>query len=442
MTKKIYFMLILAVAGIAGAKAQMRIGGSEMPNQSAVLDLNPDDNVSAGHATLGLALPRVNLRDSGDAFPLVSHVEGMTVYNMATAGDVKPGVYINNGVKWLRQLNSDTPVLPAMEKDSIVGNEVFDATVDGGLIRSGAGTAATPYTLGIAEGGVTTFHIDDSAINTTKISDNAVTSEKIADSTITNADISSSAAIDLTKIAFPSASENSGKVLKSNGSTWIADADNNTSYTAGDGLTLSGTTFNIGTEQINSTMIANGTIIAADLSSMGASSGQILKWDGTAWLPSADAGIASVSGTNGITVTNGTTAPVVSLPSGTKGQALVHNGTTWAAAAKWSPVYITNTSTASNSITSSGYTDAYVWTDLTPGLYSLRMRSGGGYIKFLLQSDVAFGTSAQFEINSNSHDCTTEIIFHYFYTGNLRLKALCTGNCPTRLANLTLHKFE
>jgi hypothetical protein len=112
MTKKFFLMLFLAIAGIAGANAQMRISGSEAPNKSAVLDLNPDDRVSEGNATLGLALPRVNLRNSGDAFPLISHVRGMTVYNMAAAGDVTPGVYIN-GVRWLRQLDGTIPFLTA-----------------------------------------------------------------------------------------------------------------------------------------------------------------------------------------------------------------------------------------------------------------------------------------------------------------------------------------
>jgi hypothetical protein len=302
---------------------------------------------------LGLALPRVDLQNSDDAFPLVSHVNGMTVYNMSSSGDVSPGVYVNNGAKWLRQLDGNTYVVP--EQDGIVGNEVTDAAVDGGLLRYGTGTEQSPYMLGIAGGGVATG----------MIADNAVTSAKIAD----------------------------------------------------------------------------GTIIPEDLSSMGADEGQILKWNGSAWTPAEDTGIRSVSGANGITVTDGTTAPVVGLPSGTKGQTLVHNGSAWAAAAKLSPVYITNTSTSTGSITTSGYSDAYVWSDLQPGLYSLRIRAGG-YVKFLLQSDVAFGTSSQFEINSNSHDHTAEIVFHFFYTGNLRLKALCTGNCPTRLVNLTLQKFE
>jgi len=107
MRKKICLMLILAIAGMANVNAQMRISGSEVPNQSAVLDLNPDDNTLAGNATLGLALPRVSLRNSGDAFPLSAHVKGMSVYNMATAGDVSPGMYFNDGTKWLRQLDSE-----------------------------------------------------------------------------------------------------------------------------------------------------------------------------------------------------------------------------------------------------------------------------------------------------------------------------------------------
>ena len=60
MTKKISLTVLLAIA-VTSVNAQMRISGSEAPNQSAVLDLNPDDNVSVGNATLGLALPTGNL---------------------------------------------------------------------------------------------------------------------------------------------------------------------------------------------------------------------------------------------------------------------------------------------------------------------------------------------------------------------------------------------
>jgi hypothetical protein len=714
-----------------------------------------------------------------------------------------------NGTTWIPSADAGITT----EADGIVGNEVTNATTNGGLTRSGSGTGAAPYTLGIATGGVMNTHLANNAVTTEKISDSAVTSAKIAEGTITNADINASAAIALNKIALPDASANKDKVLKSNGTAWVAgvddDSDTNTTYTAGNGLTLSSTTFSIGTEQINSTMIAdnavtsakivNGTISAADLGQMGATAGQTLKWNGTAWIPSADAGITteadgivgneitdataggglarsgsgtavapytlgistggvtnvhladksvfmskvnatgtasastylrgdgtwtapvgdgqgvtSVNGANGITVTNGTTTPVVSLPAGgTSGYVLKWNGTTWATASdagittevdgiignevtnatasggltrsgsgtaaapytlgiatggvtsshiadatitnadinataaiagtkladksvavgkvnatgtasastflrgdgawaapagdgqgvtsvsgangitvtngtttpavslpaggttgnvlKWNgttwataadagittevdgiignevtnatasggltrsgsgtaatpytlgiaaggvtsshladnavtsakiadntitasdiatgavttdkilngtikaedlnnmgasngqiltyngsvwapatatlkPTTITDSYTATNSITSSGYNDAYTWTDLQPGLYSLRVRMGGtSTAKFILQSDVAFGTSIQFEVNSISTnyggDGTAEIMFNYYYTGTLRLKALCTGGCPTRFFNLYLARF-
>ncbi|MDR2145017.1 MAG: hypothetical protein LBE91_00970 [Tannerella sp.] len=176
MKRKVFLLFILAVAGMVSVNAQMRIGGSETPNSSAVLDLNPDDDVSAGNASLGLALPRVNLRNSGDAFPLLAHVRGMTVYNMATDSDVKPGVYVSDGVKWLRQADGETslPGGSVLEKDSIVGNEVADATSGGGLFRSGAGTELSPYTLGIEREGVTTDKIADQSVTLGKLADNVI----------------------------------------------------------------------------------------------------------------------------------------------------------------------------------------------------------------------------------------------------------------------------
>jgi hypothetical protein len=246
-----------------------------------------------------------------------------------------------NGTTWSPAADSGLTA----EIDGIIGNEVSNATANGGLIRSGAGTAASPYTLGITSGGVTSSHIADNAITSSKIADNAVTSSKIADNSITNTDISSSAAIALNKLALPDAVANNGKVLKSNGTTWVAAADNdtntdtNTIYSAGSGLTLSGTTFGIGAGQVNGTMladnavttakiadgtistidiadnavtsakIANGTIASADLSQMGATSGQVLKWNGTAWSPAADSGLTTeTDGIVGNEVTNATSS--------------------------------------------------------------------------------------------------------------------------------------
>jgi hypothetical protein len=467
MVKKLFFVLILAMAGMAGANAQVRIGGGEAPDKSAVLDLNPDNDTSSGNATLGLALPRVRLKSTANPYPLLSHVKGMTVYNIAAEGNVTPGVYTANGSLWVRQADRETlenlvtniyntvfgdtiinyitqhiqttelgdsiayyitqhfeatalgdtvmqyitqnldssalmdsvanyistnneyltqlidniarniyttvlgdtivsyitehigttalgdsivTLVHENELDGIIGNEVSGATANGGLVRSGLGTAASPYTLGISSGGVTNSHLANGAVTAEKISDNAVTSSKIADGAITNADINASAAIALNKIALPDASTNNGKVLKSNGTAWVAgddsNTDTNTTYTADNGLTLSGTTFSIGAGQVNGTMIADGAVATAKLADKSitvakvnatgtASSTTYLRGDGSWSAPAGDGqGVTSVSGTNGITVTNSTTTPVISLPAGTmSGNVLKWNGTVWASAA-------------------------------------------------------------------------------------------------------------
>jgi hypothetical protein len=152
-------------------------------------------------------------------------------------------------------------------------------------------------------------------------------------------------------------------------------------------------------DAVTSDKIANGTIKAEDLSGMGATSGQVLAYDGSTWSPA----------------------------------------TKYA-----SPVTITpvSTNTGAGSVTSGGYKDAYVWNDLPAGLYSLRLRlNGNGTAKFRLISDVAYGTSILFEVTADSHDGTAEVMFNLFFTGTLRLQANCTGGCPTRIFNLYLGRF-
>lgn len=71
----------------------------EAPDSNALLDLkNQADNSS----TKGLLLPRVALSSTTLATPMSQHVAGMSVYNTATADDVMPGYYINDGTKWVR----------------------------------------------------------------------------------------------------------------------------------------------------------------------------------------------------------------------------------------------------------------------------------------------------------------------------------------------------
>jgi len=140
------FLLLLMGLGAAGVKAQVRIGGNGSPNAAAVLDLNATDATNNG--TKGLALPRVSLSsNTAQITSGVANLIGMLVYN--TSGSLSTGVYYWSGTNWNRVDGA------TLGGDTIVGNEVTNATANGGLVRTGSGTAASPYTLGINLNGVT-----------------------------------------------------------------------------------------------------------------------------------------------------------------------------------------------------------------------------------------------------------------------------------------------
>ena len=150
------FLLFLIVLGTANVKAQVRIGGNTPPNPAAALDLNAAEGTTTG--TKGLALPRVTLGSSTAPLDgITANITGMLVYN--TGGSLSTGVYYWNGSAWNRV---DGALLGG---DTIVGNEVIGPTTGGGLVRSGFGTTAAPYTLGIAPGGVTAAMLATGAAN-------------------------------------------------------------------------------------------------------------------------------------------------------------------------------------------------------------------------------------------------------------------------------------
>ena len=184
------FLLFLLVLGATSVKAQVRIGGNGTPNAAAVLDLNADDSATPATNKGALALPRVSLGSTTAQLSGSTPITGMLVYNTnaSMTGGSGVGVYFYNGSNWI-----------IISGDGIVGNEVTDATTGGGLVRAGAGTTASPYTLGIATGGVTSAMILDGTIATADIANGAVTGAKIA-----------------------TVPADSGKILMSNGSSWFA----------------------------------------------------------------------------------------------------------------------------------------------------------------------------------------------------------------------------
>jgi hypothetical protein len=150
---------------------------------------------------------------------------------------------------------------------------------------AGAGLSLSGTTFSIASGGVTTGMLADNAVTNSKIADGAVTDPKIvsvswskitgapsfltgitAQNPLTGAGTSSDP---LRLISGTSA----GQILKWNGTQWALATDNDTTYSAGAGLSLSGTTFSIASGGVTTGMLADGAVTSAKLSTTGVTAG-------------------------------------------------------------------------------------------------------------------------------------------------------------------------
>ncbi|WP_374462042.1 beta strand repeat-containing protein [Chryseobacterium taeanense] len=105
--------------------------------------------------------------------------------------------------------------------------------------------------------------------NTTTIAANAVTSAKIADGTVANADLANMAAL----------------TVKGNATNATAAPTDIAAGTDGYVLRRSGTTLGFGT--VDTAGITDGAVTAAKLNQMSATSGQVLGWNGSSWVPTA-----------------------------------------------------------------------------------------------------------------------------------------------------------
>lgn len=94
--KKIITSLAL-FAGL-GLSAQVKVGDN-------VTTLAPGSLFEMESTNKGLLLPRIALTNTSAILPVLgTHAQatGMVVYNTATAGDVTPGLYSNDGTKWVK----------------------------------------------------------------------------------------------------------------------------------------------------------------------------------------------------------------------------------------------------------------------------------------------------------------------------------------------------
>jgi len=110
LTKCYLGLILLFTVTLTGFAQQVVISpaGTTLPNSSAGLDVN--------FATQGMLVPRVALTGTASFQPLGSvPVAGMVVFNTAIVLDVTPGLYFNDGVKWV-------PVFP---KASSLGDLLY-----------------------------------------------------------------------------------------------------------------------------------------------------------------------------------------------------------------------------------------------------------------------------------------------------------------------------
>ena len=173
-----------------------------------------------------------------------------------------------NGTQWILV---DESALAVTEADAIVGNEVV-GPADATLVLSGTGIDTDPFLLDVNNGGINTNELADNAVNSQKIGDgqvgtldlanDAVTNLKMADDAVATDEIVddavTAAKIDVTVAGtgLNQAANGSLEVDNSNiNPDWtnitsipagFADnVDDNTTYTAGTGITLTGTTFSV-----------------------------------------------------------------------------------------------------------------------------------------------------------------------------------------------------
>jgi hypothetical protein len=133
-TQFIYTYIALLLFSMINAQVGI---GTSSPSNSAVLELNSSNK--------GFLMNTVTLTSTQSVLPFTSHVEGMWVYNTATAGtspnNVIPGLYYNDGTKWvLMSFNGDLP------KIGDIKSSVTTADHDGWYLLNGRNISTLPAT--------------------------------------------------------------------------------------------------------------------------------------------------------------------------------------------------------------------------------------------------------------------------------------------------------
>ncbi len=240
---------------------------------------------------------------------------------------VQPGsVALNGGGGIGIQTNSFNNFTVTNTGDANAADDVnLTTTFNGDVTGNYDNLQIKPNAVGspeISDNAVGSSELNDNAVGTSEISANAVTAAKISNGAITATKLNDMGAA-------------SGQVLKWNGSAWAPAPDDSGTIdlTSGSGIAITGAGSNltitntgdtdpaddlttsstangdvsgpfsslqikanvIGTTElannaVETAKIANGAITGVKIDDMNASSGEVLKWNGTTWAPAADLG--------------------------------------------------------------------------------------------------------------------------------------------------------
>jgi len=208
-----------------------RFRGSTTLESSAIYD-------SAGNIGIGTATPQSKLDVSGTV--------QMTGLKLSSA--------LTNGYVLTSDADGDGMWLPVPPPSGTAGGDLT------GTYPSPTIAADAVNTAEIVDAAVTSAKIADNAVGNTEMANNAVGNAEMADNAVNTAEMVDDA-VTMAKIAQAGAGTN--QVIKWTGTGWAPRNDSlgtGSTYSAGSGLTLTGTTFSVANLGIVETMMADAAV--------------------------------------------------------------------------------------------------------------------------------------------------------------------------------------
>ncbi len=281
---------------------------------------DPDVNIGEDLTVSG------NISGNGD----ISGQGDLTMQGSASIGAAGFG-FLNMNSNRIVNVADPTANQDAATKYYVDNN--FLQTVATSSPITGDGTSGSPISLN--SGGITTTYLADNAVTTAKISDGQVTAAKISSSGGSNGQVLKivSGAVQWANDSVGGGSSGVNSVTAGYGLTNSGtSSDPVLDINAGDGLGISsdnlnvnvdGVTIEIASDQlrvpaggIGATQLADAAVTGVKIAQMGASNGQVLKWNGSNWAP-ADDDTGTGGGSSGITSINSQSGPSITITNGT-----------------------------------------------------------------------------------------------------------------------------